>query len=225
MARTTEKGKGAFDADEIGLDFVDSVADLDPDREAWKTTQLDSQAVTLREQKIRLLDMRKKEHLSQVFKAIEKGTATHCISNGTADFFTWIPVIIDRMGGSVDEFYGSTWTMNRNNARELLSLFDQGKIRRVNMLTGDYFKAREPAVYANLYEGLLARGQRFAVFANHSKICTFRNSAFAVTVEGSANFTSNPRLEQYVITESGDLFKFHQRWMDQVLNDKGRNEQ
>jgi hypothetical protein len=88
-----------------------------------------------------------------------------------------------------------------------------------NVLTGTYFKRRETAVYAFLLEGIRARGGRFRAFQNHAKVQLIANPDRDAwyTVEGSANLTSNPRLEQYVITNDRPLWEFHRRWMEEML--------
>ena len=91
------------------------------------------------------------------------------------------------------------------------------------MLTGLYFKRRETAVYSRLVSGLLQRGQRYAAFKNHAKIILIGKSKHWITVEGSANFTSNPRLEQYVISNDRTLYNFHKAWMDGVFDDSKEN--
>lgn len=38
-----------------------------------------------------------------------------------------------------------------------------------------------------------------------------------VTVEGSANLTSHPRLEQHIVTNDRGLYDFHRTWMEEIL--------
>lgn len=100
---------------------------------------------------------------------------------------------------------------------ELLGLFDQGKLKRVAILTGTYFKRRESAVANTLIEGLRVRGQRYVAFQNHTKVMLMAAPPDYLVMEGSANFTANPRLEQTVFSNDWGLFDFHQRWMESML--------
>jgi hypothetical protein len=36
-------------------------------------------------------------------------------------------------------------------------------------------------------------------------------------IEGSANFTANPRIEQFILSNHVGLFHFHRSWMDKIL--------
>ena len=38
-----------------------------------------------------------------------------------------------------------------------------------------------------------------------------------ITIEGSANFTANPRLEQTVVSNDADLYAFHRAWLEEML--------
>lgn len=162
----------------------------------------------------------KREKAAEILTGLPApGESWHIVSNGQFDYWSFAPVVIGLMGGRTDLFCGSTWTMNRTNAVELMSLYDAGAIGEIILLTGLYFKRRETAVYAFLVQELQARGQRFAAFHNHAKVMLFANSANGhyITIEGSANWTANPRLEQYVISNDRNLVEFHAEWMQQIL--------
>jgi hypothetical protein len=110
--------------------------------------------------------------------------------------------------------------MNRQNVLDLMGLIDAGKIQTCRMLTGTYFKRRESAVYAQLITGLAARGQRYVAFNNHTKIALLHSASPEhnyIVFEGSANWTANPRLENYTVTNSESLYTFHKGWMDEML--------
>jgi len=140
----------------------------------------------------------------------------HFISAAKYDYWNIIVEAIKAAGGAA-EFYASTWTMNRNNVLELLDLFDAGEIQKFSILTGTYFKTRETSVYAQLLNGILARNQRYVSFINHTKIALIQNGEYFIAMEGSANFTQNPRLENFIITNNRELYQFHREWMEEML--------
>jgi hypothetical protein len=143
----------------------------------------------------------------------------HIVSNGRWDYYSFIPLILGWIQ-TADEFYGSTWTMNRGNAKDLLGLYDAGDIKRITMVSGNYFLKRESAVAATLIEGLQERGQRFKCWENHTKIILLSNheSNSWFCVEGSANFTANPRTEQNILINSKEIYDFHKAWIDEMFN-------
>lgn len=110
--------------------------------------------------------------------------------------------------------------MNRDNCLEIFNLYDKRLIKSINILTGLYFKRRETSIYATLLEGLQKRKQRFICLENHAKVTLLCNYATEnyIVIEGSANYTSNPRIEQYVISNDKETYDFHKSWMDEILN-------
>ncbi len=117
-----------------------------------------------------------------------------------------------------DEAYLTTWTMNRQNVQDLFDLYDEKRIRKVSLITGVYFKSRETAVYSMLMEYVQARQQQYLTCRMHAKImllANFERDIF-LCLEGSANFTANPRIEQAVITNSLKLYNFHKNWQEEL---------
>ena len=41
-----------------------------------------------------------------------------------------------------------------------------------------------------------------------------------LTVEGSANFTENGNIENFVYTNDRNLFEFHKQWVSEILDAK-----
>jgi hypothetical protein len=76
---------------------------------------------------------------------------------------------------------------------------------------------RESAVANTLIEGLRARRQRYVAFQNHTKVMLLAAPPDYLVMEGSANFTANPRLEQTVFSNDRALFDFHRSWMESML--------
>lgn len=171
--------------------------------------------------KQRFLSMMKMETLSAVMNELPKpGECWHLISNGKFDFWTFVPVLVKLAGGKVDAMHASTWTLSRSNANEMLAMLKSRQIGAISLLTGEEFKSRETAVYGTLVEGLLKHNQKYLSCANHAKVLLLRNAATStwLTVEGSANFTSNPRIENYVITNEQNVYEFHWSWIEEMLN-------
>ena len=54
--------------------------------------------------------------------------------------------------------------------------------------------------------------------ATADKVLLLANAAADayLTVEGSANLNSNPRLEQYILTNDRGLHDWHRAWMDGI---------
>lgn len=147
----------------------------------------------------------------------ESGESLHIVSNGGFDYFTILPHIIEMTGLRVDEFYFSTWTLSITNVEAILNLYDRGIFANIHALTGDYMKTRESNVYNNLLTGLEKRGQKLSNNKNHSKVTLMAIAENRFIIEGSANFTANPRIEQFILSNNVELYEFHKTWMNQIL--------
>ncbi len=183
------------------------------------TATLDAPRLHLRRpSRRRNLSALRQEALEDFYRALPgPGESLHIVSNGKFDYWMFVPVTLRLLGRPAVELYGSTWTMNRQNVLDLLALLDAGRIGRAAILTGTYFKRRETAVANTLIEGLGARGQRYRAFANHAKVLLLAAPPDWIVVEGSANFTANPRLEQTVVSNDADLYSFHRAWLEEML--------
>ena len=184
--------------------------------------------LTTRTRKREMISAMREEELRGFWTALPgPDEALHMVSNGKFDYWNFVPIALELCGQPALEFYGSTWTMNRGNALELLALYDAGKLQSVSIFTGLMFKRRESAVYHTIAGGLLDRGQRFLCFENHAKLILLRTRDHHLVIEGSANFTANPRVEQNTVYHSRDLYEFHRGWMEEMLskNGQGGNQQ
>jgi len=207
----TPEGPPSWFADAFGSLFGDV-------EEAETPTELGRPRVIRRRPARRSIAALQEEELAGFYTALPApGESLHVVSNGKFDYWRFVPVTLALLGRPADELYGSTWTMSRQNVRELLALLDAGQIRSASILTGTYFLRRESAVAATLQEGLRARGQRYRAFANHTKVVLLGAPPDWIVLEGSANWTANPRLEQNLITNDEGLYRFHREWMEHFL--------
>lgn len=165
----------------------------------------------------------RKEKLSKFLTSVPgTGEVYSIVSNGSFDYWQFVPRMLELKTTPMLEFYGSTWTMNRANALELLALYDAGRIQKIALFSGLYFKRRETAVYTTISEGLIDRKQRFLCFENHTKIILARFADAYFVLSGSANFTANPRQEQNDLVNDQGLFEFHRDWMEKLLRKCGQ---
>lgn len=168
--------------------------------------------------KIKFQNKLKKEAIDALIMELPlDNESLHIVSNGSFDYFTLIPKLIEMNCGICEDFWFTTWTMSHNNVIQILELFDKGIFKNIHAMTGEYFRTRESAVYHILYLGLQERGQKLFANKNHAKITLLQCGNNFYTIEGSANFTANPRIEQFVITNSQSLFNFHKEWMTKMI--------
>jgi hypothetical protein len=201
------------------------LTDLDlPSLDLWgeapvQSTRQPTARALRREAKERFVRGLKRETLKTLIPTPPaKGECLHVVSNGRFDYFGFVGLILDWIGPA-DSLYGSTWTMSRANAVDLLKFYDDGKIGRITLASGNYFLKRESAVAATILQGLRDRGQRFTCWENHAKVILLNNIAADAwyVVEGSANWTANPRTEQNILLNDRAAWEFHAGWLEEMF--------
>jgi hypothetical protein len=214
----TELDDWILDCDGAGDLLVDGILGDDT------TTLETNQNVSSRSIKIfakrQMQRVGQQENLKDLIKTYPAtGEQIHVVSANKFDFWTFVPTMIEWLG-TTENLFCSTWTANRSNVVDMFRVWDTGLITgTVTFVTGIYFKRREAAVYSTLVEGLLKRGGRYKAFETHAKVLLLNNVEKNVwlTIEGSANLTQNPRLEQYVITNDKALYDFQRDWIEESL--------
>ena len=165
--------------------------------------------------KTNMQKMLRREKADQLIpKLPEPGEVIHLISNGEFDYWDVIADAIKKLGPC--HFHGSTWTMNRRIALEILAMLDDGRLLSCCLITGIYFKRRETAVYATIASGLLERRQKFRALETHAKIACLSDTQQFIVFEGSANFTANPRIENNILANHEGLYHFHREWIEEA---------
>lgn len=219
-------------SDDSIFSFDDPLADFggaeltwaaNPDLQMEKAERMEARALLRREVKRQFKYETKIESATALAFMPGKGETIHIVSSGYFDHWTLIPVYCSLLGGRGLTFWGTTWTMNRENARDLLRLYDEQIVSEIHMFTGTYFKRRTPAVYSVLAKGLMARpGCAFTAFKNHTKITLLDNGDDTIVIEGSANYTENQNAENYTVSNDRALYEFHREWMSQVADHESR---
>lgn len=202
-------------------DISDAIAfDIDPQEYSEHVSEARITTRRLRsEMKRRTVNAMKKQALSETVRELPAvGECLHIVSNGDFDYWTFIPLLAGYLG-VVDELYASTWVINRASVSDLFAMIDEGIVKQASFLGGDFMKTGDTAVYATLLSGLRRRGMRLVCLRNHAKVTLLANHAAGayLVLEGSANYTANPRIEQNILANDRELYEFHRDWMEEVL--------
>lgn len=206
-------------ADGGAFDSIDYASD-DDDLQTVRTLHKSLRAERRTAQRQYITGLRKEALTELVRELPPPDTDLYIITNGSGgtfkpglnpvafEFGHFIPVLADMLDCKGGELYVSTWTMNRAHAQNILENIDNGTFAHVTVMTDPYFMRRESAVASALVTGLLERGQRFLAFKNHVKamgIATADRSR-TVVITGSANLSSQPRAENFVLSTSPELY-------------------
>lgn len=147
-----------------------------------------------------------------------EGESLHAVIAGKYAMWDLVPALIERTGQTIEDLHIATLSYGKQNAAEMLSLVDDGHIKRVSLIVSYYFKAQNRALYDTLVPPLRERGHRVLAMRNHAKLLLAKMADGAMfVVEGSANLRSCKNVEQFVLTQCADLYRFHRGWLETEL--------
>lgn len=161
----------------------------------------------------------RRETLNELIPELpEPGVDLYVVTNGGGvarrggvfDLGAFVPHVAERLGTPVEVFI-STWAINRRTADVLGRALRSGEIARLVMLLDRSLAARDAETAKLLYDACVETGRgRFVVFRNHAKIIAVRSleTERVAVITGSANISSEPRVEQFVMTTSPEVFAF-----------------
>ncbi|MBR2837787.1 MAG: hypothetical protein IKE55_03285 [Kiritimatiellae bacterium] len=151
---------------------------------------------------------------------MERGHAYHVVTNGEVDGTSVLAHMLRQQ--RAEYAMVASWCIGKADAQALGRLCDDGTIARLDVYTGEVFKASRHADHATLADVARRGHGRFVKFENHAKVLCVYGERFDVCIEMSANLNVNPRCENIVATVSTELCDFWKGWYDEVPNSDPR---
>jgi len=137
-------------------------------------------------------------------------------TNGTSDVGNIFDYILSQFN-SPAEMYLATWTISKANIARLRESVDSGKVNHLCMVFSSTLKPANPALYASLMSSLKPLDiVELKEINSHAKTFSITDGVNYYTVTGSANWSENPRIENFLILNSKELFDHHKEWMTEL---------
>ena len=115
----------------------------------------------------------------------------------------------------------STLSLSQNNVDSLKTLMVKDYVQNLNMIVSDYFYAHERQILVPYIYLELDVDDKFqlAVARIHTKICLLKTECGReIIVHGSANLRTSGNVEQIVIEDDADLYKFNMDWHQEIID-------
>lgn len=143
---------------------------------------------------------------------IEKGCRIFAVVNGTFYFGDFIEALMTEHNLIAKKMTISTLSMNENNVDSLANLCNGEFVDELNLIVSDYFFSHERHnLIPYLYEEL-DKEDRFqlAVASTHCKLCIIETHCGKfIVIHGSASIRSSWNIEQFMIEENEQLYRFN----------------
>lgn len=139
-------------------------------------------------------------------------------TNGTSDCGSIFSYALD-VWEEITEMYLATWTISKPNTNRLRDALENGKLKKLTIVFSSTLKPANPALYAHLVGALKdIEGVKLKEVNSHAKTFSITNGKDYLTISGSANWSENPRIENFLILNDKDLFEHHKDWMSELTD-------
>jgi hypothetical protein len=155
------------------------------------------------------------ENLKQLLgKFPEKDEILFLWSIKSFNAFTFIPYILS-LFDSISELVITTYSIDIPTIDEISKYLETGRILNISFFISDSANFRIPKVMDHLNQFMVNFENRASVrFSwNHSKVTLIKTGNHHFVFEGSGNFSTNSRHEQYIFLDSEKVYNFRKNWI------------
>jgi len=139
-------------------------------------------------------------------------------TNGTSDCGSIFTYALQNWE-EITEMYLATWTISKQNIKRIKEAMESGKLKNLTMVFSSTLKGANPALYASLVGALKQFDNvKLKEINSHAKTFSVTNGKDFITVTGSANWSENPRIENFLILNDKNLFEHHKDWMSELTD-------
>lgn len=146
--------------------------------------------------------------VAELWPLIEPGHSYHYASAGLWSVHDLLFYLLAGTGPA--DVWIATWSMTEEPVRMLVQGLESGLIRSMRLLIDGRVTRRNASAYAFVK----AHADKTAVTVCHAKVTVIRNENWHISINGSPNYTNNPRIESGIVTESRSVADFHQGWIE-----------
>lgn len=153
---------------------------------------------------------RKKVDLQQVLGPLVQDEHVHVPSMGSWSMHHVLAYLLHKTGPA--DVWITSWSITEEPIALIVEHLENGAIRQLRALFHDRVEAMNPAAHSMARFNLQVKLAKV-----HAKTLVVINDKWAITVKGSANFTRNPRIENYVICTHRAVAEQDRDWIEQVM--------
>jgi hypothetical protein len=146
------------------------------------------------------------------------GESLHGVLYGFFNLCHLLIVLLDRLSVPCLHLRVATLSMCSRNVAELAALIDCGAVKRLDVLTSDFQRKHDKAIFAELLEAMHQRGQRVAAARSHCKLLLLdMEDGRKYALEGSPNLRTSRNAEQFCLTQDALVHDHYAVWFDEVV--------
>lgn len=152
------------------------------------------------------------DKLQALLSALQKETHVHYVSDGDWSTHDLIMQLLQEYKPA--ELFLTTYAIREFSIRQLIMAMDRKELIAINLLLDYRARVRTPEVYQLASMNM----NKICEASVHAKVTVLRSCIGCVTIVGSSNLTSNPRIEAGVISLDDHVANFHINWIQKVMD-------
>ena len=151
--------------------------------------------------------------LEKELPSIEKGTIYNIVTQKIINPYGFILVACKH--APINHLYIATYSIKLKAIEILMNLLDSGMIKRFTLVLNCNMKFKMKGQHVHLLEEEKKR-DNFQIIKkySHAKVTLIDQADRKLVIQGSGNYSENPKIEQYTICDDQNLFDFHRGWME-----------
>lgn len=173
---------------------------------------------TIKSQKKQTLLLERFKELDSILpKKIDINECIHLISSDNFGSIELAKCLVKRIKPTYMCF--TTWSYNEDFIQFVESQLKAGV--KIDFFVDKSIKTRKSHLYAQIVD-LTFEYNFFKIKIHHmlhAKVTIMESENNFISVEASANYSKNQRIENFTITNDAELFNFHKNWMHKLIGD------
>jgi len=110
----------------------------------------------------------------------------------------------------IDELTITTLRVGVKEVQMLMNLYDNGRIKNINIIMSKVAKANKVYEYHNQIKEIIGnRSVKINYINNHSKVILAKTKDNYYVVETSSNLNENPKIEQFIICNDREVYDYY----------------
>jgi len=171
-----------------------------------------AEAISVKEKKIKTALGKARERLSDVIGKIEQNQTIHYVTAGDWSTHDLIFYLTEQIGPV--HLIGATWSISEPACIQVINALNAGKILSMRFIFDWRVKVRSPKALQLAKMNM----NDIRLTTCHAKVSVLYNQNWIVCINGSANYTNNPRIESGMICTIPEIGLFHKKWIIEELH-------
>lgn len=149
--------------------------------------------------------------VAERFGLIQENKNYHYMSNGDWSMYHLVNHFLNQTGCA--HLYIATWSISEFSARQLTDWLEQGRIKSITALL-DY---RSKNRHASAFHLAKMNFSDIKIAYCHAKVTIIETDNLYISINGSANWTENPRIESGVVSTDKPTALAHKKWITEMV--------